>query len=142
MARSYVDEWPNIQALTKHSSRNNEETNTNINRTQASGPEHNNGQKPNQYRNKDNSRNYDYTNKNSYRNRDNSRRQDNIRKRKRSSDDDQDAGYGSYYINEVGDKVYKKARNDFRNQRVNSFAIGAKDDRSKKAWHSLPRVNY
>ena len=74
MARSYVDKWLDTQALTKRSSRNNEETNININRTQASGPEHNNGQKPNQYRNKDNYRNNDYKNKNSYRNRDNSRK--------------------------------------------------------------------
>ena len=48
MARSYVDKWLNTQALTKRSIRNNEETNININKTQASGPEHNNGQKLNQ----------------------------------------------------------------------------------------------
>ena len=76
MARSYVDEWLDTQALSKRSSRHHEETNININRTQASGPERNNGQKRNHYRNKDN-----------------------YRKRKHSSDDDLDDGYISYYIN-------------------------------------------
>ena len=108
MTRSHVDEWLETQALTKHSSRHNEETNININRTQASGPERNNGQKLNHCINKDN-----------------------YRKRKHSSDNDLDYGYSSYYINEVGDKVYKKARTDYRNQRVNSFATGAKDDKHR-----------
>ena len=132
MARSYVDEWLDTQALSKCSTRHHEETNITIKRRQASGLDQNNGQKPNQCRNKDNYRNNNnnYKNKDNYRNRDSYRKQDNYRKRKRSSDDDLDNSYSSYYIYEVGDKVYKKARTDYRKPRVNSCATGVKDEKT------------
>ena len=52
MARSYVDEWLDTQALSKSNSRHHKDTNMNINRTQASDPDCNNSQKLNHYRNK------------------------------------------------------------------------------------------
>ena len=77
MARSYVDEWLDTQALDKRNYRIQNRNNININRTQVSGPNYNknNGYKPN------------YNKK------------DNYRKKEHSSDDDSDDGYKSFYIN-------------------------------------------
>ena len=88
MARSYVDEELDTQALDKRNYKNQDKNNININRTQASSQKHykNNGYKPNYNKNKE-----------SY------------RKRSHSSDYDLDDGYDSY-INEFGEKVYKKRK--------------------------------
>ena len=85
--------------------------NINVNRTQASSPKHNknNGYKPNYNKNKDN-----------------------YRKRERSLDSGSDDGYKSFYINEFGDKVYKKRRTDYQKPKENSFTTKAKEDMYKK----------
>ena len=61
MARSYVDEWLDTQALDKRNYGNQNRNNINVNRTQVSGPKYNknNGYKPNYNKNKDNYRKRD-----------------------------------------------------------------------------------
>ena len=54
--------------------------------------------------------------------------------KKCSSDNDSNNSYNSYYINEFGDKVYKKTRTDYRKPRVNSFATGVKDHKHRNNW--------
>ena len=47
-------------------------------------------------------------------------------------DYDTDDDHGSYYINEFGDKDYKKRKTGHQKPKVNSFATRAKDDNHKK----------
>ena len=56
----------------------------------------------------------------------------NYKKRSRSSDDNNDDDNETYYINEFGDKVYKKKKTGHQKSKANSYATRATDDGHKK----------
>ena len=82
----------------------------NVNRNQFSSPPRNGGHgyKPNYNKNKNN-----------------------YKKRSRSSDDDDDDNE-TYYINEFGDKVYKKKKTSYQKPRANNYATRDIEDNHKK----------